>query len=137
MIMKKSLHHLLSFSALALGTLTFIPAPSAVAADTPAASADKSYPATEAKNHVGESAFITGKVDGVRVTSSGMTLVNLDGRYPDQAFTIVVRPEHAKDVGDLSPLDGKTVTVHGKITDFKGKPQIEITKREAITEKKK
>ncbi len=66
-----------------------------------------------------------------------MTLVNIDGRYPDQALTVVVRPQHAKAVGHLSGLDGKTIAVRGKITDYKGKPQVEIEKREAITEQKK
>ncbi len=101
------------------------------------AEVEKPIPAKEAAKHVGETASVTGKVDGVRTLDSGMTLVNLDGRYPDQACTIVVRPQHAKAVGDLSGLDGKTVTVRGTITDYKGKPQIEITTRDAITEAKK
>ena len=70
----------------------------------------------------------------MRVTSTGLTLVNLDGRYPDQACTVVVRAEHQKTVGDLSGLEGKTIRVHGTITEFKGKPQIEITSKDAITE---
>jgi DNA/RNA endonuclease YhcR with UshA esterase domain len=104
----------------------------ALAADTL-----KTYPAAEARKHVGETAIVTGKVDGVRTLDSGLTLINLDGRYPEQACTVVVRAEHAKDVGDLSGLDGKTIAVKGTITDYKGKPQIEVTQRDAITEPKK
>ena len=99
-----------------------------------AADATKSFPAREAKDHLGETVTISGKVDGVRTLDSGMTLVNLDGRYPEQACTIVVRPPHAKTVGDLSGFDGKTIAVSGTVTDYKGKPQIEITKRDAIAE---
>ena len=46
----------------------------AIAADDP-----KSYAAKEAAKHVGETATVT-YVEVVRVTSSGLTLVNLDGR---------------------------------------------------------
>jgi len=101
-----------------------------------AADATKSFPAREAQGHCGETVTITGKVDGVRTLDSGMTLVNLDGRYPEQACTIVVRPQHAQTVGDLSGFVGKTIAVTGVVTDYKGKPQIEITKRDAITETK-
>lgn len=97
-------------------------------------SAAKTYPATEAKNHVGEEAFVTGKVDAVRAFDSGMVLVNLDGRYPDNAFTILVQPANAPAVGDLAALQGKRVAVWGKIILFHDKPEIEITARSAIKE---
>ena len=101
-----------------------------------AADATKSFLAREAQGHFGETVTITGKVDGVRTLDSGMTLVNLDGRYPGQSCTLVVRPKHAKTVGDLSGFVGKTIAVTGVVTDYKGRPQVEITKRDAITETK-
>lgn len=103
---------------------------------TRSAEPDKQIPAKETGQHVGETVSVTGKVTGVRTLDSGMTLVNLGGPYPDQACTIVVRPQHAKAVGDISGFDGKTITVRGTITAYKGKPQIEISKRDVVTEVK-
>ena len=51
-----------------------------------------------------------------------MTLVNLGAAYPNQLMTIVLK-EGAKDL----KLDGKNITVKGKVIDYKGKPEIEVT----------
>jgi DNA/RNA endonuclease YhcR with UshA esterase domain len=53
-----------------------------------------------------------------------MTLVNLDAAYPDQLLTVVLRNE-AKD--QLKALDGKPVSVTGKVVEYKGKPEIVVT----------
>ncbi len=51
-----------------------------------------------------------------------MTLVNLGAAYPNQLLTLVLK-EGARDI----KLDGKTITVNGKVIDYKGKPEIEMT----------
>ncbi len=51
-----------------------------------------------------------------------MTLVNLGAAYPNQLLTLVLK-EGTRDI----KLDGKTITVNGKVIDYKGKPEIEMT----------
>lgn len=77
----------------------------------------------DAAGNIGKTVSITGKVFGSRDMGS-LYLVNMGAAYPDQLLTVVLRGE-AKKVG--SDLDSKTIRVTGKITEYKGKPQIEIT----------
>jgi hypothetical protein len=78
---------------------------------------------TEAASHLNEVVTIQSKVYSSREMGS-MTLVNLGAAYPDQLLTVVLRDE-AKD--QLKDLDGKTVSVTGKVIDYKGKPEIVVT----------
>ncbi len=87
---------------------------------------EKVYTAAEAAKHVGETVVVTAHVDGVRRMDSGLVLVNLDGRYPHQALTAVVRPADAAKVGDLTACEGKTVRIRGKVVEFRGRAEIEI-----------
>ncbi len=98
------------------------------AADAPA----KIYPANEAKNHLNETASITGTVSAIKTTKAGLILMNIDGFYPDQELTVVVKPDHGKDVGDLDGFKAKKIVVHGKIISFHEKPEIEITAKDQI-----
>jgi hypothetical protein len=99
-----------------------------------AADAAKPMPAVEARQHIGEVAVVTGRVDSVRKFDSGMQLMNLDGRYPHQALTVVVSAKAAASVGDVSGYKGKTIAVSGRITEYKGGPQIEVSSKDAIKE---
>jgi DNA/RNA endonuclease YhcR with UshA esterase domain len=101
-----------------------------------AAETEKVLPAAEAKAHVGETVTVTGQVDGIKVLGSGMILINVDGKYPNQALTVVVREADAAAVGDVSGYEGKKIRVHGTVTEFKGGAQIEIKTKEAIAEAK-
>jgi DNA/RNA endonuclease YhcR with UshA esterase domain len=58
-----------------------------------------------------------------------MILVNLGAAYPDSPLTVVLRGD-AKSLG--SGLDGKMITVTGKVVKYKGKPEIVVTDRGQI-----
>lgn len=77
----------------------------------------------DAAGSIGKTVSITGKVFGSRDMGS-LYLVNMGAAYPSQLLTVVLRGE-AKKLG--TELNGKTVRVSGRITEYKGKPQIEIT----------
>ena len=51
-------------------------------------------------------------------------LVNLGAAYPGQLLTLVLRSS-AKAQGEN--IDGKTVTLTGKVIDYKGRPEIEVS----------
>jgi len=84
---------------------------------------------TDAALHYGEQVAITAKVYGVKDFGS-MVLVNLGAAYPDSPLTVVLRGD-AKTLG--SGLDGKTITVSGKVEKYKDKPEIVVTDKGLIT----
>ncbi|MFD1256947.1 S1/P1 nuclease [Mucilaginibacter terrae] len=77
----------------------------------------------DVKNAVGKEVTVTGKVFGSRDIGS-MVLVNLGAAYPNQQLTVALKGS-AKIAG--AGLEEKTITVTGKVIDYKGKPEIIIT----------
>jgi DNA/RNA endonuclease YhcR with UshA esterase domain len=74
-------------------------------------------------SHLNETVEVTAKVYGTKDFGS-MVLVNLGAAYPNSPLTIVLRNE-AKSLA--SKLENKTITVQGKVIDYKGKPEIVVT----------
>ena len=46
------------------------------------------YTAAEATKHVGETATVSDKVDGVHQSGKGNIFLNMGGKYPNQAFMV-------------------------------------------------
>ncbi len=88
----------------------------------------KTLTASEAKDHIGEQATVCGKVvsTGYAENSRGKpTFLNLDKPYPEQIFTVVIWDSDRSKFGDPeTAYRGKHVCVTGKITAFKGVPEI-------------
>lgn len=87
----------------------------------------------EAAQHIGKE----GAVDGVAVQVSeadGNVFVNLGAKYPDQRFTAFIAKADVPAVGldYLKSFEGKPVSVVGRIAKMKGRPQIQVTKKEQI-----
>lgn len=85
----------------------------------------------DAAKHVGESATVCGRVVSTRFleSSNGQpTFLNFDKPYPNTPFTVVI---FGKDRGKFSAPEqtykDKAVCVTGKIRDYRGKPEIEVT----------
>ncbi len=93
-----------------------------VAATAHAAGTAKTINVTDAASHYGEQVIITAKVFGTKDFGS-MVLVNLGAAYPNSPLTVVLRGD-AKSQGNS--LQDKTITVTGKVEDYKGKPEIVI-----------
>lgn len=88
---------------------------------------------SEAVKHVGENATVCGVVVGVHTAKSSKgspTFVNLDKKYPNQVFTILI---WESDLSKFSPApsswDGKQVCATGTLTLYRNIP--EIVAREA------
>ncbi|MDB4902231.1 MAG: hypothetical protein JWQ63_1512 [Mucilaginibacter sp.] len=77
------------------------------------------------KDSIGRKVTIEGKVFGYKKLSN-MTLVDLGGPNPNQLLTIVFKRK-AKKYFDYFPIDGKSIFIIGKISEFKGKPRIVVT----------
>ena len=66
-----------------------------------------------AASHVGENATIKGVVAEVYRSRSGVTLLDMGGRYTDNPFAAVIFPEDAGKFPDADSLSGKMVEVTG------------------------
>lgn len=86
---------------------------------------------TEAHNYVGKEVVVCGVVTQVatpRGIQGNPTYLNMGGRYPNQAFTVVIWGQEAMQfpMGFLKSLEGKRIAVSGVIVDYRGKPQLVV-----------
>ena len=90
--------------------------------------AQTSISAAEAKNHVGERATVCGEVASTHYAASSRgspTFINLDKPYPSQIFTVLIWGTNRSKFGDLEEAyRSKHICVTGKISDYKGAPEI-------------
>ncbi len=91
------------------------------------AQAPPNYTAAEAAKHVGETATVKDKVDGVHQSARGQIFLNMGGKDPNQAFTAFIPSAIAAQFPRPQQYEGQTVAVSGKIILPKGKPEIIVT----------
>ena len=98
--------------------------------------AQKTLTATEAKGHIGEQATVCGKVVSTRWAESsrgGPTFLNFDQPYPNQVFTLVIWGNDRSKFGEPeTTYRGKRICVTGKISAFKGVPEVVATETSQI-----
>ena len=91
----------------------------------------KKLTAVEAKDHIGEQATVCGKVASTRYapTSRGKpTFLNLDKPYPSQMFTVLIWGENRDKFGTPEEkYREKQICVTGKVTEYRGAPEIIIS----------
>src|SRR5438132_13971094 len=93
------------------------------------------YTAVEAAEHVGETATVTDRVDGVHQSGKGNIFLNMGGKYPNQAFTAFIPSSIAWQFSQPQQYEGRTVAVSGKITLYRGKPEIIVNSPSQISTK--
>jgi hypothetical protein len=95
---------------------------------TSVTSAQRHITAAGAKNHIGEKATVCGKVVDTHYASRSRgepTFLNLDERYPNQIFTIVIWGSNRGKFGDPeTKYRNKQVCVTGKITSYRDVPEV-------------
>jgi hypothetical protein len=84
----------------------------------------------DASAHLNEWVSVTAQAYSSRAVGE-MTLVNLGAAYPNQLLTVVLKVGATA----IKDLDGKIITVSGKVIDYKGKPEIEVTDPKQLTVK--
>ncbi|MFM2082759.1 MAG: hypothetical protein RL380_1450 [Verrucomicrobiota bacterium] len=111
------------------------PAPKveAASAPTPVAEAPKpeaakpkasgTIDAKDAKDHIGETATVTGKVGRVTVSKKGDIFVDIGGVKPNAPF-VAVAFGGAVPADDLRKFVGKQIAVTGLIKDYNGQAEI-------------
>jgi DNA/RNA endonuclease YhcR with UshA esterase domain len=89
--------------------------------------------ASGAAAHIGQTATVEGTVSEVHTAQSGKaTFIDMDGNYPNEAFTAVIFAENMTSVGDVSDLTGKKVDITGTIQSYRGRPEIIVRSRDQI-----
>jgi hypothetical protein len=90
--------------------------------------AQNSISAPEAKKHVGEKATVCGEVVGTHYAARSRgnpTFINLDKPYPNQIFTVLIWGSDRPKFGDPEEAyRSKRICATGKISDYKGVPEI-------------
>jgi DNA/RNA endonuclease YhcR with UshA esterase domain len=91
--------------------------------------------AEEAKNYIGETVTVCDIVVDARFLESSATqptLLNLGAAFPNQHLTIFIAKEVRTSLANKPEefYQGKKVCVTGKVTEYRGKPQIVLVKKE-------
>ncbi len=82
--------------------------------------------AVQAADFIGKQATVTGLVAQVTVRPN-LTYLNFEKAYPNSPFTAIIRSSHTNEFDNVRALKGKNVSISGKVVDYNGKPEIELT----------
>ncbi|WP_207420252.1 hypothetical protein [Desertivirga brevis] len=128
-MMKKLIFILLLVGA--KGAVAQIQAPPSYPRPTQAATERiKFITADKVGEHIGDSVRVADSVYSTRFIAGNtpITFLNLGGNYPNQKLTIVIKGEARKNFS-AAPEEvykGKYIAVEGNITEYKGRPQMEV-----------
>jgi DNA/RNA endonuclease YhcR with UshA esterase domain len=88
--------------------------------------------ALDATNYYDKEMIVTGKVAQVTVRPT-VTFLNLDGKYPDSPFAVVIIHGKSSFYGNANALKGRSIEVRGKITKYKDKPEMALDSTNQLT----
>ena len=78
----------------------------------------------EAQKHVGKTYCVSGTVVRVEDGSNGVTFLDFCVDYRSCPFTVIVFPGDLKNVGDVRQLQGRAVTIKGRIEEYDERAEI-------------
>ena len=93
------------------------------------------YTAADAAKHIGETASVTDKVEGVYQAKGGNIFLNMGGSHPNAPFTAFIPSTSAEKFPDFKKLEGATIIVTGKITAHNDKAEIVLRGPDQLTVK--
>lgn len=108
-------------------------ASAALVASAAASSSPIAIDYTDAKNHIGETAAVTGKVMTVYTSASGQVFFDYCTSYKKCPFSAVIFGDEAKNFSDIPSYQGATITVTGPIRSYNGTPEIIINSQSQIS----
>ena len=91
----------------------------------------------QAQENIGKYCTVCGKVVSTKYVENNKTnptYLNLDKAFPDQIFTVLITQEIRNSMSYIPEkiLNDKEICVYGKVTQYKGTPQIIINKKEDL-----
>jgi hypothetical protein len=87
----------------------------------------------EARQHVGETRCVNGKVVRVKAGVKGVHFLDFCEDQMACPFTVVVFSNDLKDVGDVRRLAGRTIEIRGEVQLYEGRPEIILRRISQIT----
>jgi hypothetical protein len=89
-------------------------------------------PIDQARNHLGETQCVTGKV--VRVTSGagGVHYLDFCEDFRLCPFSVVIFSHDMKNVGDVRQLTGKVIEIRGELKDYDDRAEIILENRKQL-----
>lgn len=84
----------------------------------------------EVKPHIGKYVIVQGVISQINYAKNGNIYLNMGGKYPRHKLGLVIFK--TSEFRNLTHLENKIVKVKGKLSTYKGKPQIIINKKSQI-----
>lgn len=81
-------------------------------------------PFDKAKDHIGETLCIKGRVLKVSIGRTGIHFLNFCEDYRACPFSVVVFPRNLRDVGDVRALENRDVEIYGLVKSYQGQAEI-------------
>ncbi|HUB02306.1 MAG TPA: hypothetical protein VL983_06460 [Terriglobales bacterium] len=78
----------------------------------------------DAQKHIGKSNCITGTVVQVEQATNGVTYLDFCPDYHSCPFTVVVFRSDLRSVGDVRQLQGRTISIKGRIEEYDDRAEI-------------
>jgi DNA/RNA endonuclease YhcR with UshA esterase domain len=85
----------------------------------------------QARNHIGETVIVKGKVFDVHPTQKGDVFINFGGKFPNATFSAVCF-QGVIPADQLTALNGKTISVTGPIKEYNGQVEIILESADQI-----
>lgn len=128
-------NHPFHFPALLLAAFVSLSPAGAADEKSNSGSPEPRTPAAEAKSKIGQEAVVTGTLTQF-TKRDRIWYLNIDGRFPTNAFTAVVFPKNFASFTNLDTLVGRKIEITGKVADYQGKPQIILERPSQLAEAK-
>jgi len=81
-------------------------------------------PFDQARDHLGETECVTGKVIRVKEGNRGVRYLDFCEDYRLCTFTVVVFPYDLKKIGDVRQLAGKMIEIRGEVKEYDDRAEI-------------
>lgn len=94
---------------------------------------EKTISASEANNYIGEEKIICGKLEQIK-SFNKMTILNIDGYYPNVLFNAVIWDENAKEFTGINLKLGKSICINGVISEYNGIPRVILKEKSQLRE---
>lgn len=88
--------------------------------------------AADTTNYYDQVMIVTGKVAQVTIRPT-VTFLNLDKKYPESPFEIVIIHGKSSFYGDANLLKGQSIEIKGPIKKFKDKPEMVLDSTDQLT----
>lgn len=89
--------------------------------------------ASQAQAYIGQYKQVCGHIAESKELPAGL-FINFDRPYPSEVMTAVIFHQNINRIGRLQLTENQRVCISGLIQAYRGKPQIEVSSREQISQ---